>query len=552
MLLSRRTLLAATPLTAFPFAARAQELARGVFTHGVASGDPEAESVVLWTRFAPAAGATIGWEVAEDESFATIAARGIAEATIASDFCLKVIAGGLAPGRSYFYRFLSASGPSPIGRTRTAPREGVQRLTIALFSCSNYAFGYFHAYGDAARREDIDLAVHSGDYIYEYGRDAYPNASEAAPGRVIEPATEIVSLEDYYQRYATYHTDPDLLELRRLKPMTTVWDDHELTNNTWREGAQNHQPATEGIFFDRIAAAAKAYFDWMPIRRPAPQSFRLYRHLDWGDLARIVLLDTRFIGRDAQLEYDTANVRRMLAGGARGRAAVAAFRTILNNSSRTLLGADQEAWFAQALAASKQAGHTWQIVAQQLVMGPQVAPAGLTRLLPENASANTRRYFGGGERLGALGLGWNLDAWDGYPAARQRFLEACAANANNAIVLGGDSHNCWLNNLAAPGAARLAAIEFAGGSVSSPGFERNLTNAAPGEREALLRSSNEAMAWCDMSHRGYGALTFTREACHAEWRAFTDVRNPEAAAPTVARITSAASTNAGPGAWALA
>lgn len=534
--LARRSLLTASLAAAAPRAAWAQTLANGLFTHGVASGDPLPDGIIIWTRFVGGDG-RIAWEVAEDEAFARVAQRGEARASIASDFCVKADVRGLMPGRRYFYRFLSASGPSLTGQTRTAPASGGDRLSIALFSCSNYAFGYFHAYGHAAARDDIDLVLHSGDYIYEVQRGAYPSDADAVPGRIIDPVNETVSLSDYYQRYALYHTDPDLLELRRRKPMSVVWDDHEIANDTWREGAQAHQDY-EGPFADRVAAASKAYFDWMPIRLEG-RGPRLYRTLDWGDLARIVLLDTRLIGRDRQLDYRTGLSEPTPQ-------AIEAFRAQLNDSNRSLLGGAQERWFAEALAQSKQRGQPWQIVTQQVVMGDQIAPAGLTRLLPEGASPG---WFGQAERMAALNLPWNLDSWSGYPAARARFLAACAADANNAIVLGGDSHNCWVNNLAAADGGRLAALEFAGGSVSSPGFERTLSNAGPGEREYMVRSANPHTAFSDLTHRGYGALTFTRGACEAEWVAFGDVASPRAAAPSVTHIAADASAGSGPGEW---
>lgn len=548
MLIVRRSLLVAASLAAAPRAAWAQNLAGGAFTHGVASGDPLPDGVILWTRFVGGDG-RIAWELAEDESFANVAQRGEALASAANDYCVKVDARGLAPGRRYFYRFLSGSEPSPTGQTLTAPSSGAESLSVALLSCANYAFGHFHAYGHVAQRDDIDLVLHTGDYIYEYGHDEYPNAEQVVTGRAFDPDHEIVTLEDYYARYRQYHTDPNLLALRQRKPMATVWDDHEIANDATRTGAQNHQ-RSEGAYADRVAAATKAYFDWMPVRGPA--GVRLYRSLDWGDLARILLIDTRLIGRDRQLDYRSGLGLSLLSDGTRAHAAVEDFRrTQLNDPARTLLGADQEAWFAAELAASKQRGHAWQVVAQQIAMGEQIVGAGAAQMVPTEAHANTRRYVSVAERLGGMRMPWNLDAWDGYPAARTRFLEACAANGSNVAVLGGDSHNTWLNNLAAPNGERTAAIEFAGASVTSPGLERVLSAAAPGAREAMMQSANPHLAWCDVTNRGYGALKFTRGGCEAEWVAVGDVTSPDTQAVRVTRMSSATSAGAGPGAWSV-
>ncbi len=545
MRIPRRSLLVAASLAATPRAAWSQSLSSGAFTHGVASGDPLSDGVVLWTRFT---GAEATWEVAEDEAFTHIVRHGRVASALANDFCIKVDVRGLAAGHRYFYRFLSASGASPTGITRTAPEGRAESLRIALFSCANMPYGYFHAYAHAAARDDIDLVLHAGDYIYEVPRGRYPTNAEAVPGRVVDPIRETVALNDYYQRYANYHTDPGLLELRRTKPIASVWDDHELVNNAWRDGALDHNARFEGAYTDRVAAAAKAYFDWMPIR--APGGLRIYRYLDWGDLARIVLLDARLFGRDQQIDYRRTLMPMLAQGGAEAAAVVAEFRrTVLDDPRRSMLGVAQENWLAETLAASKSRGQRWQIVTQQVVMGEQIAASDITRFLPHGVSSNTRRWFAAGEQASALGLPWNLDSWDGYPAARQRFLETCAAHASNAIVLGGDSHNCWVNNLAL--GDRLAAIEFAGGSVSSPGFERPLSHAAPGEREAAMRGANAHLAWCDLTRRGYAALTFTREGCNAEWIAFDDVRAPHAGAPSRTQLQSAASDTGGPGAWTL-
>jgi alkaline phosphatase D len=550
MLLARRGFLLATSVAAFPRAAWAQSLSPGAFTHGVASGDPLPDSVILWTRFVGGDG-RIAWEVAEDDAFTRVARRGEAQASAASDYCVKVDARGLAPGRSYFYRFLSGSGPSLSGRTRTAP-DSADTLTVGLVSCANYGFGYFHAYAHLAQREDVDLVLHTGDYIYEYGLGDYPSAAETVAGRAFAPDHEIVTLSDYYERYRQYHADADLLALRQAKPISAVWDDHEIANDATRTGAQNHQQS-EGAYVDRVAAAAKAYFDWMPIRRPDASAVRVYRSLDWGNLARILLIDTRYIGRDRQLDYRRALGLRLLSDGDGSVNAVEDFRrTQLNDPNRSLLGAEQEAWFADALAQSKQRGHTWQVVAQQIAMGEQLIGAGATDLLPADVHGNTRRFVAVAERLGRMRMPWNLDAWDGYPAARTRFLEACAAHGSNVAVLGGDSHNTWLNNLSSADGGRVAAIEFAGASVTSPGLERVLSNGAPGAREAMMRSANPHLAWCDVTNRGYGVLRFTRSACEAEWVAFGDVQTQPAPAPTITRLAAGAGAQSGPSGWALA
>ncbi|MGE0046477.1 MAG: alkaline phosphatase, partial [Hyphomonadaceae bacterium] len=482
-----------------------------------------------------------------DENFARVARRGTLTARPANDYCVKVDARGLQPGRTYFYRFLGAAGPSVTGVTRTAPATGDVPLRFAMFSCANIAFGYFHAYGHAAQRADIDIALHLGDYFYEYPPNVYPGRELSIAERVPEPRTETVTNAHYNQRLGSYHLDPDLQELRRLKPLSVVWDDHEIANNTYRDGAQNHQPA-EGSWADRVAGAHKAYFDWMPIRSNDRAHARIYRTIDWGSTARIILLDTRFIGRQRELEYD-AIVAAAAQGPAAALAAVSEFRTQLEDPSRTMMGATQERWLNQQLAGSKRRGQAWQVLAQQVVMGRQLAPQGISRLLPADVSAGTRRYVSGGEQLGALGLPLNLDAWDGYPAARQRVLDACVRDGTNALVIGGDSHHCWVNNLEAAGGGRMAAVEFAGGSVSSGGFETALTNAQPGERESMMRSGNPNMAWCDVSHRGYGAITLTRDACEAEWVAFPSVRERERPEPTITRLTSRASEANGPSAW---
>ncbi|MDX2233227.1 MAG: alkaline phosphatase D family protein [Hyphomonadaceae bacterium] len=547
---SRRAVLGAAPLLLVA-PAQAQTRPMGQFTHGVASGDPTAGSVILWTRFAPATpgSATIGWEVADDAAFRRVRARGSATASVFDDYCVKVDATGLAPGRPYYYRFLAADGPSPTGLTRTAPSGDAASLTLALFSCSNLPFGYFHAYAQAAAREDVDLCVHTGDYIYEYPRGQYPSAEQAVAGRVIEPATEIVRLSDYHARYASYRADPALQEVHRTKPFVTIWDDHELTNDAWRDGAQNHQPDTEGDWTVRRAIAAKAYADWMPIRRQ-DSLLRIYRRVDWGTLATILLLDTRLIGRDKQLDWRTALAPAMAEGGAAlAKAARDYGEGPLKDEKRTLLGAEQEAWMRAEMRRSKGRGATWQVLAQQLVTGKQAMAPELPRFLPADASANSQQFANAGAMLGQMGYGWNLDSWGGYPAARDRFLQSCAMDGSNALVLSGDSHNAWAFNLPGGKDGRPAAVEVAGASVTSPGFENTFRNAPEGGRESAMTGANKELAWCDLSRRGYAVARLTRAAVDVEWIAFDDVRVATAPTPKITRSRAEATRTQGVGPW---
>lgn len=548
--LSRRSLLTAASLTALPNASWAQGLSRGVFSHGVASGDPLQDRVIIWTRFVPSGDGRIAWEVAEDEEFARVTRRGWAQARINNDFCVKVDVVGLEPGRRYFYRFLSGTEASPTGLTRTAPAGAVDSFTVGLTSCSNFGFGYFHAFGHLAARDDVDVVLHVGDYIYEIRRGAYPAPDETVSGRIIDPTQDTVTLSDYYQRYATYHTDPDLLELRRLKPIYAVWDDHEIANDAWREGAGAHNPQTQGPYLDRVAAADKAFHDWLPIRRAGP-GYRQYRSFDWGDLARVLMLDARFIGRDRQIDF-RAFYNRLNEAGANAQALLEQFRREeLDNPARSLLGAAQEQWINAQLDESKQRGHTWQVFGQQVILGEQRFGRGLERLLPASASRGSQEWIARNQRLAELGLSWNQDGWAGYGAARARFLENCAARTNNALVLAGDSHNCFVSNVPAATPGRLAAIEFAGGSITSPGFEHTMSAAQPGEREAMFREANPTLAYCDIGRRGYGALRLTREGCASEWVAVGDITSPTPSGAHVTRIDAAASAS-GPGPWTVA
>jgi alkaline phosphatase D len=484
--------------------------ARG-FTHNVASGEPRQHSVLLWTRYVPKNGdsARLHWDVSPSPSFSRIAASGEATAEAAHDFTVKPVADGLAPGRWYYFRFRDRNGhSSPVGRTRTLPDGPVDRFKLALFSCSNIGFGWFNAYAHAANRRDLDLMVHVGDYTYEYRREGYPSLEEAVRPLKIVPINETIHLADYRMRYASYRSDPDLQQLHRLFPMIAMWDDHESANDSWIGGAENHQPETEGPWAARKAAAVQAYHEWLPVSAD-------WEDYDVGDLATIYKIETRLTGRIKQLWLPDA-----LKGKADIRSAMIAFRDgPWQDPARTLMGAEQEKWLDGAFRRSTGRGAKWQVLAQQIVMGSLVLPPEAASWLPADASAPTRSDTARDLAAASLGLPFDLDNWDGYPAARRRLLSS-ALNANaNLVVLSGDSHNAWAFDHKLDGAP--VGIEFGGQSVTSPGFEHDVRTVAPTDVARELIGRNPALKWADTSRRGYVTVELTPARATGEW-VFTD------------------------------
>lgn len=486
------------------------------FTHGVASGDPLAERVVLWTRFVPLsrAAAPVRWEVAEDQGFGRIVRRGTALADPARDYCVKVDAAGLKPDGRYFYRFSAEGAVSMTGRTRTLPSGGADRLTLALFSCSNLPFGYFGAYGHCAAREDIDLAVHVGDYIYEYQKGTYPALEQIVAGRIIDPEHEIVALADYRARYASYRIDPDLQAVHAALPFICVWDDHEFTNDAWMHGAQNHQSETEGRWSDRRRAAVRAYHEWLPTRVGARPD-QIWRSFEWGGLATLIMLDTRLIGRDEPLDFRRDIKLPANADASTQQAVIGAFRERLNDPRRSMLGARQERWLTHQLKRSAARGTPWQVIGQQLPTGFLKMPADAARFVTGELPRWLRERTEAAIRFGQMGLPFNLDSWGGYPAARSRFLGSLGQHARNALVLSGDSHNAWAFELPTGHAGRIA-VEVSGSSVSSPGFDGTAT-ADPLMVAAAMVGANPELKWCDTSQRGYSVIDITPQRAKAQW-----------------------------------
>lgn len=491
------------------------------FTHGIASGDPLADRVILWTRVLPGNGSLDAvpctWQVAPDATFETIVASGEAIARAERDYTVKVDAAGLLPGTSYCYRFIAHGVMSSVGCTRTLPVGAVSEFKMAVASCSNYPQGFFHAYRDIAE-SDLDVVLHLGDYLYEYPVGEYVNpVAEQQLGRTVEPEHEILVLEDYRMRHGLYRTDRDLQAAHAAHPWITVWDDHEMMNDTWRAGAENHDEG-EGDFFKRIHAARQAYHEWMPIRAGAEgDQGVIYRAFQIGDLADLIMLDTRLIGRDEQLDY---------AKGIERAGSVEAFiKHDLYHPERQMLGKEQEAWLQQALQSSKARGATWQVLGQQVLMGklniPVIPPEELAKLeLSEYARPRVEQT----QQLAPYGLPSNLDAWDGYPAARERLFDMLSAHATNPISLAGDTHNGWAFNLTNQ-KDEAVGVEWGTPGVSSPGLE-NYVPLPPEQMQALLKGASPELMACDTSQRGWTQVTLAPEAATAQWRFVSSVVEP--------------------------
>lgn len=496
------------------------------FTHGVASGEPGPEQVMLWTRYAAPGEVQLRWELAEDEAFRQVRASGEALASPANDGCAKTWARGLEPGKWYYYRFIAPGGDtSLIGRTRTLPVGKVGQFRIAVFSCSNFGFGWFNAYAHACEAGDFDLTMHLGDYFYEYKRGEYPGARQTAEGRLL-PLDEATTLAGYRERFATYRADPDLQRLHQLWPMVPMWDDHETANDTWAGGAENHQSG-EGDWPARKAASERAYREWLPV------SDDYWTKYEIGDLATLFKLESRHVARMESLDFTK------LAKGLSPdqlQPALARFRDgPLRDPARTLLGAQQEAWLAAALKASTRARKPWQVLGQQVVMGtlrlsPRVLD-GLNAKVPEWLKARLQASVAAGQ----IGVPFNMDAWDGYPAARDRLLRSALDADANLVVLAGDSHNAWAFDLDRKGAR--VGVEMAGHSVTSPGAENSLWWMKPDELARDTLAANPQLKWCDTSQRGYMAVELTPRAASSEWRFMTTVRQRGTLLAGVQRMT---------------
>ena len=501
-----------------------------VFNYGVASGDPLADSIILWTHAKPETGSEaveLTYEVSSTVDFALIVASGKVIANEASGFTAKADAKGLSAGREYFYRFRAPGGSSAVGRTRTLPAAPAAEVKLAVMSCANYPAGFFNVYAEASK-SDAQFSIHLGDYIYEYEATGYASQSAGALGRGSDPVNEVVSLSDYRKRHAQYKSDADLKVFHGRMPMIVVWDDHEIANDTYKDGAQNHTEATEGSFAARRAVALQAYHEWMPIRTGADKA-KIYRSFDFGGLIALHMLDTRLIGRDKQVGFaDLLNP-----------ATQAVATAILSSTSRQLLGSEQLGWLQGQMAASKA---TWQVLGQQVLMARMEFPLSvLSALNPTDTSAAAvakaqvaiSSYLSAKAKQKAGApltpaeaallntavnpkLGYNLDAWDGYPVAREILLSTAAQLGKKLVVLAGDTHNAWHTNLTLRNGTKVGE-EFGTSSVSSPGIESFLSALAPAQTKGIFEGVVDDLKWMDPSRRGFLKMTFTPTQAKGEW-----------------------------------
>ena len=523
MTMNRRGLLglfgAGATVGATPVAAETTEV---VFAHGVASGDPGTDRVILWTRVTPGAGfsgpVSVAWRVLDGEA---IAVSGRFETGPERDYTVKVDAAGLRPGHDYRYDFVVGENRSPVGRTRTLADEGVALVNLAVVSCQLYPGGLFNAYEAIAALPSLDAVVHLGDYIYEYGAEpgAYGMATGAALNRIPEPRHEIVTLADYRSRHAQYKTDADLQAAHARAPFICVWDDHETANDAWLHGAENHQPESEGDFAVRKAAALKAYYEWMPIREAAPGALKeaIYRSFHFGDLASLMMVETRLTGRTEPLDYSKDLTARDGPDG-EPMLDLDAFRARLNDPSRDLMGPEQRDWLSRELAASKAAGRPWQVLGNQVVTARVAGPDVSRTMTPEQIEGLMaqvpeafREQFEQALFLFKMGLPFNLDAWDGYPAGRERLYAAFAEAGVQPIVLAGDSHAFWANDLKDASGVRRA-VEFGTSAVSSPSIGDAIGGFPLG---AALMQANDEVVFCDQSAKGFIVLTLTVDRAEA-------------------------------------
>ena len=524
------------------------------FFEGVASFDPTQTQVILWTRYTPASNEEslpqIILDVATDESFNQLVASQTVEVDTINDNTVNVDVSNLTSNTKYFYRFRNetSNAVSITGETKTLPASGeAAEVKMAVVSCANYQAGLFNVYGGIAD-SDAEVVIHLGDYIYEYAAGGYgSNDTTTTLGREHEPSGEIIELEDYRTRYKQYRSDEQLQKLHQLKPFICVWDDHEIANDAYKDGAENQQ-SDEGDFETRKMNALQVWHEYLPAR--VNDTTKIYRSFDFAGIVNLMMLDTRIIGRDKQLDYTEYFT-------ASGLDAVA-FAQDWQSNTRTILGSEQRDWLTGSIAASSA---KWQVLGSQVLMGKYMIPSEMLLLVSQITSTGITdeliaQYTQVVTELVtikvsiSLGLEvsdedrarvenvlpYNLDAWDGYPVEREIIF--AAASGKKLISLAGDTHNAWYSKLS-DSEGNVVGEELATPSVSSPGFEAIFGDDA--ETIAALEQANTALIddlqYTDASRRGYLYVKYTESDVEADWRFISTLASLDTATESGKNVT---------------
>lgn len=467
-------------------------LPKTVFLHGVASGDPTADRVVLWTRVTSTEqnSVVVTWEVSRHRNFRTFVARGTATAEAENDYTVKVDVDALQPGSRYFYRFHALGETSLRAQTKTLPADGAAHLRFAQVSCAKYNAGFFNAYQCISRQPGLDFLLHLGDYIYEASNT--PPASQtpgADIGRPFDPLHECKTLDDYRRRFAQYHLDPDVQAMHRALPIIPAWDDHELADGAWRGGATEHKPERDGAWTDRLASAVRARREWLPVRPPDPADpARVYRKIALGGLADLLIIDTR-------------SRRDEPVGGA-----------AMQDPARSALGQEQRDWLLAELESSKA---KWIVLGNPSILGTTWAAD-----IPKEIKDDMVKV----KLIDTDGNGPDYDQWDGYPAERAMLLNFLREKKiQNMVVLSGDIHlGMALELKLDPFDANETplAVEFVNPSLTSQNLDEKMgwaPRTGSLEIEKILMAALPHIRWCDLDSHGYNIVDITPERVRVEW-----------------------------------
>ncbi len=444
------------------------------FYHGVASGDPLSDKVIIWTRVTPDNSTqnqiSVDWMFSLDTTFTNIVTQGTYVTDSTKDYTVKVDVAGLQPNTYYFYKFRSNNLNSVIGRTKTIPTGNIDSLRLAIVSCASWEHGWFNAYERLKNRNDIDAVLHLGDYIYEYNTGGFASNNVTQQGRTVEPTNEIISQKDYLIRHSHYKLDKNLRELHQQYPFITVWDDHETANDSYKDGADNHTEGTEGLWQERKKFGITAYQLWMPIRlQNVTDSSQIWRNFQFGNLFNLYMLDTRLHDRDKQ-EVATGSAYQ--------------------DTNRRLIGQTQMSWLVDGMKSNTS---KWNIIGQQVMFAP----------------------------LKFLGQPLNMDQWDGYPAERKRLMDAWMTNnIKNVVVLTGDIHTSWANDIPyssynSSTGAGSAGVEFVATSVTSTGASFLGPLGAGGS--GAIKLANPHMKYIELTKHGYIILDINQTRLQGDY-----------------------------------